>query len=269
MILFPHAKINFGLYVVASRQDGYHNIESVLWPVPWYDILEIISAPDKQFSFSHSGYFLDVESSENLVVKAWGMMQKKFELTPVHIHLHKNIPSGAGLGGGSSDAAYTIVALNELFKLKMSRKRMQFLAGKLGSDTPFFIDGNPHFVAGKGELLAQTQVDLSGYHIGIVKPELHISTAEAYKNIESAPSPQRWEFPANEPEKWKYQIRNHFEDYLLVEYPQLNKIKEKLYDHGAFYASVTGSGAAVYGLFRESPDIAKWFPKETGWQGQL
>ena len=146
---------------------------------------------------------------------------------------------------------------------------MQLLAGKLGSDCPFFIDGKPHFVAGKGELLAQTQAELSGYHIGIVKPKLHISTAEAYQNIKPAASPKRWEFPAEDPQEWKYNIRNHFEDYLLVHYPQLNNLKKKLYDYGAVYASVTGSGAAVYGLFGEGPDMSKWFPKETVWQGQL
>lgn len=269
MIKFPHAKINFGLYVIASRQDGYHNIESILWPVPWYDILEIIPAPDKRFSFSQSGNSLDVDGSENLVVKAWELMQKKYDLSPVHIHLHKNIPSGAGLGGGSADAAYTILALSELSGLNLSIKRMQMLAAKLGSDCPFFIDEKPHFVAGKGELLAQTQADLRGYHIGIVKPGLHVSTAEAYKNINAAPSPKRWEFPADNPEEWKYKIRNQFEDYLLVEYPHINTIKGKLYDYGAVYASVTGSGAAVYGLFRESPDMKKWFPKESVWQGQL
>ena len=193
MLLFPNAKINFGLYVVAQRNDGYHNIESILWPVPWKDVLEVVPAQDRKFQFIQTGIPLQVNEESNLVVKVWNYMQVKFSLSPVHIHLHKNIPPGAGLGGGSADAAFTIKALSTLFRLDLSVKRMQRLASKFGSDCPFFIDGKPHFVAGTGTLLAQTKLDLSGYHIGIIKPGISISSAKAYQSVDVKPSPAHWE----------------------------------------------------------------------------
>lgn len=269
MLLFPNAKINFGLYVIAKRKDGFHNIESVLWPVPWKDILEVIPAPDNKFCFTQSGIAIDADPENNLVVKAFRLMQERFKIPNVHIHLHKNIPFGAGLGGGSSDAAHTMLALNDLFELNMSKKRMQLLASRLGSDCPFFIDGKPHFVAGTGTLLAETQVDLSGFHIGIVKPDIAISTAEAYRNIQSAPSPNRWEIPSDDPNTWNKNIRNQFEDYVVQQHPQIKAIRDKLYHLNAFYVSLSGSGSAVYGLFQEAPHMQQWFAGMNVWQGQL
>ncbi len=269
MISYPNAKINFGLYITGKRTDGYHNIESVLWPVPWKDILEIIPATDQRFSFEHSGLQVKGDINDNLVVKAWELMKEKYKLQAVHIHLHKNIPMGAGLGGGSSDAAHTIILLNNLFGLKLNVRTMQRHASRLGSDCPFFIDGRAHFVAGTGSLLAQTQVDLNGMHIGIVKPKVNISTAEAYANILSVPAPAGWEKPGHDPADWKKQVRNQFEDYVLEAHPEISQIKEKLYHLGADYASLTGSGSAVYGLFQEAPDMMSWFPAEHCWQGQL
>ncbi len=269
MISFPNAKINFGLYITGVRIDGYHNIESILWPVPWKDILEIIPAPDQRFSFRQTGIKIGGESDENLVVRAWELMKDKYDLPAVHIHLHKIIPMGAGLGGGSSDAAHTIMLLNNLFDLKLNVRSMQRYASRLGSDCPFFIDGKPHFVAGTGTLLAQTQANLSGMHIGIVKPEAHISTAEAYANISPAPAPSGWEKPSDDPSCWKKEVRNQFEDYVLEAGAEIGQLKEKLYHLGAVYASLSGSGSAVYGLFQEAPDMKSWFPEEYCWQGQL
>lgn len=269
MVVFPHAKINIGLYIIAKRHDGYHNLESILYPVPWKDILEMIPAPDGQFHFSQSGSGPDTPKEENLVVKTWQLIKKRYDLPEVHIHLHKNIPFGAGLGGGSSDAAHTILAAEELFKLRISIKRKQRLAGKLGSDCPFFIDGKAHFVAGTGDLLAESRLDLSGFHIGIVKPQVSINTAEAYRRIEPAPAPVRWEAPGNDPANWKGKVRNQFEDYVLPQYPEIAQIKDQLYHLGAVFASLSGSGSAVYGLFREAPDMDSWFAGQTTWQGQL
>lgn len=269
MLLFPNSKINFGLYIVAKRNDGYHNIESILWPVPWRDILEVVPAPDGKFQFTQTGIPLQITDENNLVVKVWIFMQERFDLSPVHIYLHKTIPSGAGLGGGSSDAAYTIKALNSLFSLKLSTKRMQSFAAKFGSDCPFFIDEKPHFVAGTGTLLAQTKLDLTGYHIGIIKPDISISSAEAYKNIELKSSPSHWENVTSYPYEWRHKVVNQFEEWLMLKNPELMQFKDKLYSHNAFYASLTGSGAAIYGLFEEAPRMNEWFPDMLTWQGQL
>ncbi|MFO8086200.1 MAG: 4-(cytidine 5'-diphospho)-2-C-methyl-D-erythritol kinase [Bacteroidales bacterium] len=269
MISFPNAKINLGLYVVAKRTDGYHNIESVLWPVPWNDVLEIVRSPNGQFEMGVSGISLDVSREENLVFQAWRLMQDHFSLPAVHIHLHKNIPMGAGLGGGSSDAAFTIKMLNQLFALNLSKRKMQSLARKIGSDCIFFIDNIPRFVAGTGELLSETKADPGGYHIGIIKPSAHISTAEAYQNIMARPAPRGWEKRIRDPRLWKEHIHNQFEEYVMAQYPSLLDVKERMYAYGAIYASLTGSGSAIYGLFNEKPDMAKWFPEFLNWQGRL
>ncbi len=269
MLVFPHAKINLGLYITGKRTDGYHNIETIMWPVPWNDLLEAVPSPDGVFSFRQTGQAPEVAEGDNLVVKAWRLMQGLFNLPPAHIHLHKRIPMGAGLGGGSSDAAHTIVLLNRLFDLGLKTRRMASIATKLGSDCPFFIDGKAHFAAGRGELLSQTHVDLSGLFLGIVKPPVHISTAEAYHNVVPSPAPSRWELPGSDPDHWRNTIGNQFEMHLFPKYPEIATIKEDLYHLNAVYASLTGSGSAVYGLFREKPHMSKWFPGYQTWQGQL
>ncbi|MFO8054663.1 MAG: 4-(cytidine 5'-diphospho)-2-C-methyl-D-erythritol kinase [Bacteroidales bacterium] len=269
MLVFPNAKINFGLYVVALRRDGFHNIESVLWPVPWHDILEIVPSADGRFSFRQTGLELTTPASGNLVVKAWEQMQQAFDLPMVHIHLHKLIPPGSGLGGGSSDAAHTITALNDLFSLGLRSRRMQKLAANIGSDCPFFIDGKPHFVAGTGTLLSETQVDLKGLHIGIVKPDIQISSARAYQEITPSPAPNNWENPGKNPEKWEENVFNQFETYVFREYPGIRAIKDDMTSLKAVYTSLSGSGSAVYGLFQQKPNMAQWFPQFVTWQGQL
>lgn len=269
MIIFPNAKINFGLYVTAQRRDGYHNIESVLYPVPWTDVLEIVPAQDQKFHFQYTGRVLDVADDSNLVVQAWEMMRERFDLPDVHIHLHKIIPPRAGLGGGSSDAAHTILLLDKIFNLHLSTKRKQSLASKLGSDCPFFIDGKPHFVAGTGDLLAQSRVNLNGYHIGIVKPDINISTAAAYNAMKPAPVPEKWELVGDNPEQWQQKVRNQFEDYVMENYTEIFSLKKRFYELDAVYASLTGSGLAIYGLFHEAPEMEKWFPELITWHGQL
>lgn len=269
MLIFPHAKINLGLYITGKRTDGYHNIETIMWPVRWNDLLEAVPSLDGNFSFRQSGSLPEIKGKANLVVQAWELMRGLFDLPPVHIHLHKRIPMGAGLGGGSSDAAYTILLLNRLFGLGLRTRRMMSIASRLGSDCPFFIDGKAHFAAGRGELLSQTHADLSGYFLGIVKPPVHISTAEAYSAIVPSPAPPRWQLPGNDPDQWRKSIGNQFETYLFPKYPELSGIKEDLYHLNAVYASLTGSGSAIYGLFREKPHMSKWFPGYQTWQGQL
>ncbi|WP_430971770.1 4-(cytidine 5'-diphospho)-2-C-methyl-D-erythritol kinase [Sunxiuqinia rutila] len=260
MIVYPIAKINLGLLVTEKRPDGFHNIETVFYPVPIQDALEVVESD--AFSIAISGIDLKEDFEKNLVVKAYQLLKTDFQLPPVKIHLHKNIPVGAGLGGGSSDAAYMLLLLNELFQLKLSEEQLLAYALQLGSDCPFFIRQKPALARGRGELLEEVHLNLSDYYLAVVKPPIHISTPEAYKNI--VPGMSRMslkaliQFPVS---KWKGNLQNQFEQVVFEKHPEVKAIKEKLYQLGATFALMSGSGSAVYGLFRsEKKNLAAHFP---------
>ena len=244
-----------GLSVKGKLPDGFHTIESIMYPVPLNDILEIIISPKGKYSFHTSGLEIPGNPDNNLVVKAYRLLQKDFDLPAVEIHLHKSIPMGAGLGGGSSDGAFTIKLLNSLFNLQLNNVEMRNYASKLGSDCPFFIENRPVLATGKGDVFENIEIDLTGYNFVIVKPGIHIDTAEAYSMIKPAQNKTSLkEIVGEPPEKWKGLLKNDFERPVFQRYPAIKEIKDKLYEMGALYASMSGSGSAVYGIFKERPD---------------
>ena len=257
MILFPNAKINIGLAVTEKRRDGYHNIESVFVPVPICDTLEII--PSKEFQFKTFGLTIEGKAEHNLCIKAYKLLKNDFDLPPVEIVLFKNIPMGAGLGGGSSDAAYTLIALNKIFDLKLTDSQLVTYASKTGSDCSFFIYNTPCFAEQKGEKMTPVSVNLTNYYIKLIKTSVHISTADAYKNIFPHKTTISFKKIVEEKpmEEWKNYLYNDFETQAFSNYPILKSIKEKLYNEGALYASMTGSGSAIYGIFDSIPAIDK------------
>lgn len=253
MILFPNAKINLGLAVIEKRPDGYHNIESVFVPIPIRDILEIL--PADKFQFNSFGFTIDCDLEHNLCYKAYNMLKSDFNLPAVQMVLHKNIPMGAGLGGGSSDAAYTLMGLNNFFNLNLTNTQLISYASKIGSDCAFFILNSPCFAEQKGEKLTPINIRLNDLYIKIIKTPVHISTAKAYQTIlPHKPSLSFKEIVENNPiHEWKNYLYNDFEKQAFIDFPELEKIKEKLYSEGALLASMTGSGSAIYGIFDSPP----------------
>jgi 4-diphosphocytidyl-2-C-methyl-D-erythritol kinase len=247
MIVYPNAKINIGLNVLKKRLDGYHEMSSVFFPVmDLYDILEILLAKD--FSFSSSGIVIPGDS--NICVKAFELLKADFGIGNVKIYLHKQIPIGAGLGGGSADGAFTLKALNKLFDLKLSNSELEKYALQLGADCPFFIDNAPKYIRGIGEKMAAIDLDLFIYEIRLINPELHISTAEAYGGvIPKQPETDLLDLISQPIENWKTIVKNDFEISAFEKYPQLEIMKAQLYADGAIYASMTGSGSMLYGVF--------------------
>lgn len=254
MILFPPCKINIGLDIVAKRPDGYHDIETLMVPVKdLCDSLEIIHGGDS-LEFSSSGLLLDCQSEDNIVAKAWRIMHDKYGIGGVKAHLHKAVPFGAGLGGGSADAAYMLRGLNELFSLNTSLENLEPLAARLGSDVPFFLYDTPQYCTGRGEIMKPYESGLEGYYIVIVKPLVSVSTAEAYAGITPQHPNVTLRYRLSESlADWKELIENDFEKSVFRRYPQLSAIKSSLYEAGAVYASMSGSGSAIYGIFDGTP----------------
>lgn len=262
MITFPCAKINLGLNVVSVREDGYHELETVFYPIPLCDALEI-KLMDERFPSSVAcdlkvtGNAVDCDEGQNLVVKAYNMLANDFEIPRVHAHLFKRIPSQAGLGGGSSDASFMIRLLDERFRLNIGNAEMERYAARLGADCAFFITAEPSFATGIGDILEPADSprgNLNGYYIAIVKPDVHVSTKEAYGHIPCRKPVKCCRDVVRQPiETWKNDLRNDFEEPVFNAYPVLGETKEKLYSMGAVYAQMTGSGSAVYGIFRERP----------------
>lgn len=266
MIVFPNAKINLGLRILNKRSDGYHNIQSYIIPVNLCDALEIVPSPD-EFSFSSSGLPIEGPVEDNLCVKAFRMMEKNYHINPVRIHLHKIIPIGSGLGGGSSDAAFALVLLRRIFNLKLCNNELEMMASMLGSDCPFFIINKPQLIEETGKP-TQKFIHLPSYHILIVIPEVPISTAWAYSIVKPLNEPLlAVEALINREHKWPELLINDFEGPVFKHYPKLAEIKETLYNSGAFFASMSGSGSAIFGLFRELPDISGLFPDCFVWSG--
>ena len=271
MICFPNAKINLGLRILNKRDDGFHNIETVFVPVTLKDILEIVPSSDSATSIKISGISIDGSPDNNLCMKAAALMRLYYHIPAVQMHLHKIIPMGAGLGGGSADAAFTIITINKLFNLGVSANRMKQIAAELGSDCAFFIDNTASLGSQKGEVLEKIKVDvLDALTVVIVQPKLHISTVEAYKHVVPNPELGNLKILVQTPvNRWKDTIVNDFEHSLMVLYPEIGHIKQQLYRKGALYASLSGSGSALFALFDVEPkDIATNFPGCFVWKGR-
>ena len=253
MISFPNCKINLGLRITEKRSDGFHTIESCFYPIEWNDILEII--PAAELRFTSSGIAIPGNPDQNLCMKVWQLLNHRFGIPAVHIHLHKVIPIGAGLGGGSSDAAFAVKTLNQLFDLKLSDDDMEELLRPLGSDCAFFVRNKPVLAIEKGDRFEKTSVSLSGSWIVLIYPGIHISTQEAYSLVKPVlPSESLNNLLEGDRKNWKDQLKNDFEKHLFFNHSVLDHVKNKLYNYGAIYASMTGSGSCIYGLFDEEPD---------------
>ena len=266
MIVFPNSKINLGLRILQKRSDGYHNIETVFYPLALKDILETVpfkkTPLNSDTNFSLSGISLIGDCNNNLCLKAYRLLKKDFpDLPPVQIHLHKSITVGAGLGGGSADAAFTLMLLNEKFNLELSEKKLLSYASLLGSDCAFFIINKPCFATGRGELLEKIDLDLSAYKIMLVSPGIHIDTSQAFLNVQSSSAARPLKEIILQPiEKWKEEMINDFENSVFSQYPPIREIKNQLYDAGAIYASMSGSGSSVYGIFSKQMKLQLDFP---------
>ncbi|MDR0573235.1 MAG: 4-(cytidine 5'-diphospho)-2-C-methyl-D-erythritol kinase [Tannerella sp.] len=266
MICFPNAKINLGLHITGKRFDGYHTIETIFYPIPLRDALEVVKG--EKTSFTQTGIKPETSPEENTVMKAHALMSKKYGVPPFHIYLQKAIPSGAGLGGGSSDAAFMLKLINDQCEYHIPESKLEKMAASIGADCPFFIWNTPVIATGTGNIFKPADISLKGYIIYIVKPPLAISTQEAYSNVKL----QKPEFSLEKlssipiPE-WKNFLKNDFEPDIFKRYPVIGKIKNQLYSMGAEYASMSGSGSAVFGLFKNtiSPEFADCFV----WKGTL
>jgi 4-diphosphocytidyl-2-C-methyl-D-erythritol kinase len=261
VVIFPHCKINLGLRVTAKRTDGFHNLETCFYPLPFYDVLEAVRAP--VFKLTVSGLPVTGVEENNLCTKAFRLLEKEYKLPPVHIWLHKVLPSGAGLAGGSSNATHTLLLLNNKFNLHIGPEKLAAYAAALGSDCPFFLHKQPMLGSGRGEILTPAAVSLAGYTVALVMPPITIGTAAAFLGIKpAAPEKPVSEIVAGPVETWKQELKNDFETTVFVQHPVLQQIKENLYRLGAVYASLTGTGSVVYGIFKPGFIIhepEKWF----------
>ncbi len=254
--------------MVSKRDDGYHTVETCFYPVPWTDILEII--PANGFSFTSSGAAIPGKEEDNLCIKAYHLLRSGFDMGPVKIHLHKVLPTGAGLGGGSSDGAFTLRMLNSIFDLRLSADVLHGFASKLGSDCSFFIEDNPMLGRGRGEQLEGLPLSLKGYYLVLIKPDIHVSTAEAYKGVKPhAPAQQLSEILKRPISEWGGNLINDFEKSVFEKHPAIREIKKKLYDSGALYASMSGSGSSVFGVFKSQVELANDFKVMQCWAGYL
>jgi len=273
MICFPNAKINIGLRILEKRPDGYHNIESVFYPVGWCDALEAIPMEGSGNIELHlSGIPVPGRTDEdNLCVKLYRLLSEKYKLPSLKVWLHKTIPIGAGLGGGSSDAAHFMKMLNSMCTLNLSVDEMKKYVSQLGSDCVFFIENKPVIASQRGEVTKPVNVDLTRYYIALVYPELQVSTPFAYSLVKPG---LREDSLKNIVEKkevsdWKTDVTNDFEESLFEKFPVIYEVKEKLYKVGAVYSAMTGSGSAVYGIFNKKVDAARLFPAYKTWSGGL
>ncbi|WP_158826398.1 4-(cytidine 5'-diphospho)-2-C-methyl-D-erythritol kinase [Mucilaginibacter lacusdianchii] len=254
MIVFPNAKINIGLNITERRTDGYHNLQTIFYPIQIKDALEVIES-DK-LNFQSSGINIPGSADGNLCLKAYQLLKQDFDLPPVDIHLHKNIPIGAGLGGGSADAAFFIRLINQNFQLELSADAMMTYARHLGADCAFFIENKPTFAFDKGDQFEQIELDLSAYHLVLVMPPVHVSTAEAYSGIKPTPVESSLKDLIRLPiSEWRQQINNDFEHHIFQNHPVIAEVKNTLYKAGALYASMSGSGASVFGIFNDKPNL--------------
>ncbi len=269
MIDFSCCKVNIGLEIVSARDDGYHNIESIFYPIPIYDIIEIV--PNKSgFELSQSGIIVNCAVENNLVYKAWKLINDDFDIGGVKIHLHKQIPMGAGLGGGSANAVKVMQILNKEFDLGLNKEKLVHYATAIGSDCPFFVYEKPMFAFNTGTDLLPSKLNLSDYYMVIIKPEFSVSTEEAYSGIRTRESEINLKSISNIPiSNWRNAIVNRFENQVFTLYPELLDIKNSLYQLGALYASMSGSGSAIYALFSHQIELPKSLQVHFHWQGKL
>ena len=269
MICFPNAKINLGLNIVSQRNDGFHNLETIFYPINLKDGLEITNSnSNEQYQLFQTGIKIDGDPSSNIVIKALELVRNhsKVNIPNIDIHLLKKIPTGAGLGGGSSDAAFMLKLLNENYQIGLSNNELVELALQIGADCPFFLYNKPAFASGIGNQLEPINLDLSGMYLLIVKPDVFISTKEAYSMVSpKSPTLSLKEIVARPLYEWKELMKNDFEDPIFKKYPQICKIKQQLYEFGATYASMSGSGSSLYGIFNEKPHFQKLFNNHYTW----
>lgn len=256
MLIFSNCKINLGLRILRKRTDGYHDLETVFYPIPFNDVIEVIRTGE-QVQFSSSGIPIDVEPAQNLCMKAYALLKGLYELPPFKLHLHKSIPSGAGLGGGSANAAFTLKLLNAKFNLGLNTTQLLDLALQLGSDCPFFIVNKPCLATGRGELFESIDLSrLKGYKLVLVNPGIHISTAWAFSRVRITGSSASIKDLVSQPlENWKHTLVNDFEEAVFSEYPVIAQLKNELYSRGAIYASMSGSGSTVFGIFESVGEL--------------
>ncbi len=269
MISFPNCKINLGLYIEQKRDDGFHNIKTIFYPISLCDALEIVVSQNTT-EMSISGIPVECDLQSNLCMKAYESVKKDFGLPPVKIHLHKAIPNGAGLGGGSSDAAFTIKLLNNLFSLSLSNNIMEKYASELGSDCAFFINNSTVIASGKGNVFEDIPLAFNGFSVIIIKPPIHVSTSVAYQFAEPRNETVDIKTLINQPiSKWKDSLINDFEKSVFKKFPEIEDIKARLYQNGAEYAAMSGSGSSVFGIFKK--DIPKMnFPENYFvWKGLM
>jgi 4-diphosphocytidyl-2-C-methyl-D-erythritol kinase len=270
MLVFPNCKINLGLHILNKREDGYHNLETIFYPVQLKDALEIIRKEDdgQTISFQGSGLAIAGDEQNNLCIKAYNLLKQEFpSLPPVQMHLHKAIPMGAGLGGGSADGAFTLKLLNEKFQLGLNTQQLIDYALQLGSDCPFFIINKPCYATGRGEMLEQVELDLNDYQFLIVNPGIHVNTGWAFGQLQSQSSggserPNLRKIIQQPISTWKDQLKNDFEEVVSNQHKEIATIKQQMYDAGAVYASMTGSGSTVFGVFEKNNEINIDFSKE-------
>lgn len=271
MIFFPNAKINLGLWITSKRQDSFHNIESVFYPIGLKDACEFVvddSGSDSD-KFTQTGIPTDCSMDQNLVIRAVNILRADFNIPALKIHLHKVIPPGAGLGGGSADASFMLKYLNRYFELGLNIMELNKYACRLGSDCPFFIENTPALATGRGEILSELEAVLNGKFLVLINPGIHISTADAYSAIKPKErSTSLKDIYSKSPESWKDHICNDFEEVIFKNHPLISDIKKKLYRQGALYSSMTGSGSSVYGIFRDKPPH-NIIPDQCLWSGKL
>ena len=255
MIQFSPCKINLGLSILEKRADGFHALETVFYPVSLHDFVEIV--PEKLFAFSHTGISIPGDAANNLCVKAYHLLKADFpQMGDVKIHLHKNIPMGAGLGGGSADGTTVLILLNQLFELKLTQKQLLDYAARLGSDCPFFIFNEACHATGRGEILEPISIDLSNYTIALIHPGIHIATSWAFQQLSPCVKEKSILTIIKQPiETWKAELINDFEAPVFKAHPELEAFKNNLYEQGAIYASMSGSGSSLFGIFPKGTKI--------------
>ncbi len=254
MIVFPNCKINLGLRILRKREDGYHDLETIFYPIPVYDVLEVLPLENEKngtVKFQQTGIYIEGETEKNLCVRAYRLMQKRIpDLPAVYLHLQKNIPTGAGLGGGSADGAFTLLALQSIFKLSIPNEEIAAMALQLGSDCPFFLVQKAALGEKRGEKLTPLSTSLSDYQILLIHPGFSISTAEAFEGVKPNSEGMQLSTLISQPvEKWKDVLHNQFEETIFLKFPALGKLKNNLYNAGAIYAAMSGSGSTIFGIF--------------------
>lgn len=255
MIFFPPCKINLGLHVINKREDGFHNIETLMFQLPFTDVLEMI--PSGKFSFNSTGLPIPGIPADNLCIRAFQLMQKAYDIPNVKIHLHKVIPMGGGLGGGSSDATYVLSGLNTMFELGLREAKLQELAAILGSDCPLFVKTVPQIASGRGEILVDFPLSLKGYYLKLVNIGIHVSTQIAFSNIVFQEHHESIRSLVYQPlEHWKDILKNDFEKTVFTSRTELKELKDQLYAEGAVYASMSGSGSTMFGIFKTEPVLS-------------